>query len=116
MKNKLIYGFLAIFIVGLLSLSFVSAENAAPAADLQALVQQLQNQIKELQDQLAKLKTEVQEAKEELKLTKNRFFFRRFYFSAIKISISIYGQLDDVRARKISEIETVIDALKHQKS
>src|SRR3989338_2682991 len=71
MKNKLIYGFLAIFIVGLLSLSFVSAENAAPAADLQALVQQLQNQIKELQDQLAKLKTEVQEAKEELKLTKN---------------------------------------------
>ncbi|OGF73655.1 hypothetical protein A3J56_00105 [Candidatus Giovannonibacteria bacterium RIFCSPHIGHO2_02_FULL_46_20] len=46
----------------------------------------------------------------------NRFFFRRFYFSAIKISISIYGQLDDVRARKISEIETVIDALKHQKS
>src|SRR3989338_6839208 len=73
MKNKLIYGFLAIFIVGLLPLSFVSAENEAPAADLQALVQQLQNQIKELQDQLAKLKTEVQEVKEELKLTKNLY-------------------------------------------
>ena len=47
---------------------------------------------------------------------RNRFFFRRFYFSATKTSNSLYGQLDDVRTRKICEIETAIDARERQKS
>ena len=87
MKNKIIYGFLALLIVSLLPTAFVSAENTEKAekgnksatstenitaiADLQALIEQLQNQIKELQDQLAKMKSEIAEVKEELKLTKD---------------------------------------------
>lgn len=89
MKNKIIHGFLALLIVGLLPTAFVSAENAekaekenqaatstkniTAAVDLQALIEQLQNQIKELQEQIAKLKTDVEEVKEELKLTKDLY-------------------------------------------
>ena len=46
----------------------------------------------------------------------NRFFFRKFNPRHTKTSTSLYGQLDAVRSRKISEIETMIDALEHQKS
>lgn len=85
MKNKFLYGFLAILIIGLLPSAFVYAENTGntdkhnksvvsedtTATGLQALIEQLQNQIKELQDQLAKIKSEIAEVKESLKLTKD---------------------------------------------
>lgn len=87
MKNKIIYGFLALFIFSLLSTSSVSAENTEKAekenksatstenitvtVDLQAIIEQLQNQIKELRNQLDKMKSEIAEVKEELKLTKD---------------------------------------------
>ena len=50
------------------------------------------------------------------RLPKNRFLFRRFDYSAIKNSTSLYGQYNDVRTRKISEIETTSDAQERQKS
>ena len=63
--KKLKWDFLAILIVSLLPIAFVSAENTgktdktAAVADLQALIEQLQNQIKELQAQIAELKVQM---------------------------------------------------------
>ena len=50
------------------------------------------------------------------KTSKSCFLFRGFYYSAIKSSISLYGQRDPVRTRKISETETEIDAQERKKS
>src|SRR3989338_558892 len=50
------------------------------------------------------------------KLFKYPFFFRRFYLSAIKNSISLYGQQDHVKTSDISEIETTSNARKRRKS
>jgi len=47
---------------------------------------------------------------------KIRFFFRKIYFPTQKNSISLYGQLDDVRTCKISEIEMTIQAREREKS
>lgn len=50
------------------------------------------------------------------KTFKNGLFFRRIYSPAIKNSISLRGQLDDVRTSNFSDIETAIDAPNRKKS
>ena len=46
----------------------------------------------------------------------NHFFFRKIDFWYSKTSPSPYNEWNDVRTRKISEIETAIDMLERQKS
>jgi len=49
-------------------------------------------------------------------LQKAVFFSEKLLIAALKMSTSLYKENNDVRTRKISEIETAIDARRREKS